>query len=74
MNDRFGLLSFISPNQQDFDQLGEIYDGNGGDGGGGGGGGNCPPNSNAPRCQNRQLYFGTVTPVVHMIPAPVPGS
>jgi hypothetical protein len=68
MNDKFGITSsdFISPNQHDFDQLEEIYEG---------GGGNCPPNSQSPKCPpSPQRDFGPFTPVVHVIPAPVPGS
>ena len=79
MNRIFGVTDedFIAPNQHDFDQLAEIYssgggDGNG-DGGGGGGGGPCNKPHSPPQC-NPHADFGTLTRIVHVIPALAPSS
>lgn len=68
-----GQLAFTTPNQHDFDQLETIYNGGGGDGNGGGGPCN-KPNSPAPQCQRSSADFGTLTRVVHVIPAVGPSS
>ena len=73
MNRFFGVgdSAFIDPNQHDFDQLAKIYSG-GDDNGGNGGPKPCNPNR--PNCPNEHRDFGTLSRVIHIIPAPVPGS